>query len=162
MIPFCHALEANLRTIISDMQAELNGIPDADLNAWLPAIAQRGGAEMNTFAAICLHTASAGEYMTLHAVGRRHMDRNREAEFAASGTRTEIDRAFDRWLTDLHALLETLTEDDLGKDTIIEKYTARGMDNAGALLHALGHAAVHLGHIQIQRQLWHADRHSAD
>lgn len=160
MIPFCRALEANLRTVVSDIQAELNGIPDADLNTWLPAIARDGGAKMNTFAAICLHTASAGEYMTLHAVGRRPMDRDREAEFSATGSRAEIDQAFDTWLTDLHGLLESLGEDDLGKDTIVEKYTTRGMDNAGALLHALDHAALHLGHIQIQRQLWEAERTS--
>ena len=39
-----------------------------------------------------------------------------------------------------------------------ERYNERGWKTAEVLLHALDHTALHLGHLQVQRQLWETER----
>ena len=39
-----------------------------------------------------------------------------------------------------------------------ERYTARASRAAEILLHVLDHTALHVRHLQVQRQLWEAER----
>ncbi len=158
MNAFGRALEFQLRSVIADLFAAMDGIPEEDLNSWKPVAAREGGHEMNTFAAMAIHVASAGEFMTLHAVGGAPSNRNREGEFLATGTLADIRARYDAWLDGLHTLLERLTEDDLNAPTTEPRYIERGWPAAEVLLHALDHTALHVGHMQVQRQLWEAER----
>ncbi|MEJ7902015.1 MAG: hypothetical protein WKF63_09205 [Thermomicrobiales bacterium] len=84
MTPFARAYVFQLRNVVNDLLATLEGIPDDVFNRWKPAAAVDGGHEMNTFAALAIHAVSAGEFMILHAVGGQPSERNREAEFEAT------------------------------------------------------------------------------
>lgn len=158
MQAFGRALEFQLRNVIADLFAAVEGVPDQDFNHWLPAAATRGGQEMNTFAAIAIHVVSAGEFMTLHAVGNEPSNRVREGEFSATGSLAEIRERYDRWLAGVHDLLDGLTDADLDRDSSEPRYVERGWKVAEILLHALDHTALHVGHLQVQRQLWEAER----
>lgn len=158
MNAFGTAMERHLTTLVDDIFAAVDGIPADQFNTWKPAAATEGGHEMNTFAAILIHIVSAGEFMTVHAVGGEPSKRVREGEFLATGDLTEIRARYDRWLQGVHDLLENLTYDDLGRSTTEPRYQERDWRVADVLLHALDHTAVHVGHLQVQRQLWDAEQ----
>ena len=158
MTPFGRAFELQIRALVADLLATLEGIPDDEFNTWKPAAAREGDHEMNTFAAIAIHTVSAGEFMTLHAVGGQPSHRNREAEFEATGSLPEIRARYERWLEGVHDLMAGFSNADLDRASFSERYTERGWRAAEILLHALDHTALHVGHLQVQRQLWEAER----
>jgi hypothetical protein len=158
MSAFGTAYIMHLRANVKDLLDALRDIPANDFNTWKPAAAREGGHEMNTFAAIAIHVVSAGEFMTLHAVGNEPTDRNREAEFEATGDFAAIEARYIRWLDGVEALVPDLTDADLGREPYEEKYTERGWKVAEVLLHALDHTALHVGHVQVQRQLWQVER----
>lgn len=157
MLAFGRALETQLRTAIDDLFTTLDGIPDETFNTWKPAAARDDGHEMNTFAAIATHVLGAAHFMTMVAVGGAPDDRDREAEFHATGSVADLRARYDAWLDELHTLLNGLTEEDLSRETTVERYTEHGLLTGEALLHALDHTAIHLGHLQVQRQLWEAE-----
>ncbi len=158
MPAFGRAYEHQLRNVVNDLFATLRDIPDGDFNTWKPAAARDGGHEMNTFAALAIHVVSAGEFMTLHAVGGQPSQRIREAEFEATGRLTEIEARYERWLDGVHDLMADFTDADLDRASFSERYTERNWKAAEILLHALDHTALHVGHLQVQRQLWEAER----
>ena len=158
MSAFGTAYIMHLRTNVTDLLDAMRGIPAAEFNTWKPAAARDGGHEMNTFAAIAIHVVSAGEFMTLHAVGGEPTNRVREAEFEATGDFAEIEARYARWLDGVEALVSDLTDADLAREPLEEKYTERGWKVAEVLLHALDHTALHVGHVQVQRQLWEVER----
>ena len=154
MSAFGRAYESILRTLVDDLLATLRGIPDDALNTWKPAAARDDGHEMNTFAAIAIHTVSAGEYMTLHDVGGQPMERDRDAEFVATGTYDEIEARYRRWLAGVQDVVAPLTDADLDREPATDRYQDRGWRTGEVLFHAIDHTALHLGHLQVQRQLW--------
>ncbi len=158
MTPFGRAYEYQLRNVVNDLLATLDGIPDDQFNDWKQAAAREGGHAMNTFAALAIHAVSAGEFMTLHAVGGQPSQRDREAEFEATGSPAEIVTRYERWLDGVHELMAGFTDADLDRPSFSERYTERNWRAAETLLHALDHTALHAGHLQVQRQLWEAER----
>ena len=158
MSAFGRAFEYHLRSLVTDLFATLEGIPADEFNTWKPSAAVEGGHEMNTFAAIAIHVVSAGEFMTLHAVGGQPSQRNREAEFQATGNLDQIRARYERWLDGVHALVADFTDADLDRDSFSERYTERNWKAAEILLHALDHTSLHVGHLQVQRQLWEVER----
>lgn len=154
MSAFSDAYERQLRSLTSEFLAAIEGIPEDDLNAWKPQMAIEGSQEITTFAALGVHIAGAGEFMTLIAVGGAPVTRDRDAEFVAKATREQIEHRFNSWLPKVHLLLERLSEQELAAQNTHDRYLDRGWTNAQILLHALDHTALHTGHAQIQRQLW--------
>ena len=154
MIPFAQATDTFLTKLVGHALESIFGVPDDDLNEWRPAL---GLEDINTFYALMTHLVSAGEYWILHAAAGQPTDRNRPAEFRATGERMALIERADRWMTDTRAFLETLNEDDLtrmfergGSDPI--RWTV-----AECIMHAVEHTAVHVGHLQLQRQIWNAE-----
>jgi len=152
------AYELHLRALVTDLLATLDGMPDEDFNSWKPAAAREGGHEMNTFAALAIHTVSAAEFKTLHAVGGQTTQRNRDAEFVATGSVHDIRARFERWLDALHDLVTDITDVELEQELHSAQDADRGWKAAEILLDALSHTALHVGHLQVQRQLWEAER----
>jgi hypothetical protein len=170
MIPLAHAVDTFLTKLMGQAFEQISGVPDDDLNSWRPRLAME---DINTFYALLTHTISAGEYWILHGAGSRPTERNRPvlhgaggrpternrpAEFRATGSRMELIQRGDAFITDVRAFLETLTEDDLAR--VFERagdpplhWTA-----AECIVHAVEHTAVHVGHLQLQRQIWNAER----
>jgi uncharacterized damage-inducible protein DinB len=155
VIPFAHATETFLAKLLGDALEQIAGIPDDDLNEWRPAAVLE---DINTFYALMTHLISAGEYWILHASAGRPTDRNRPAEFRATGSRMALIERADRWMEESRAYLESLTEEDLTREFVRAGNDPITWTVAECIMHAVEHTAVHVGHLQIQRQIWNAER----
>lgn len=155
MIAFARATDTFLTTLVGQALEQLEGVPDDDLNHWRPAL---GLEDINTFYALMTHLLGAGEYWIQHAAAGQPTERNRPAEFRATGSRMDLVTRADAWIEDTRQYLATLTEEDL------ERVFERGGSDplrwtvAECIMHAVEHTAVHVGHLQIQRQIWNAER----
>lgn len=158
MHPLLKATYDALEKLLADYQAALDGIPDSDLASWKPAAETTGGGEMNTFAAMAVHTASAGGWMLHHQVFGDEIPRDREAEFRAIATRDEIDAVFEGWLASFRERMESGEEVDLTAKPPTIRESIPHWTRMHWLLHMIDHTALHLGHAQIQKQLWLAEQ----
>ncbi len=160
MMPFAQSIDGVLNLLSGQALAQLDGVPEDDLNDWRPAL---GLEDINTFYALATHLVGAGEYWVLHAAGGRDLQRDRPAEFRARGDLASLKARYEGWLSDAREVLSTLTEDDVSR--IFErdadpKSGSRAVHwtVADCLIHAVEHTGVHVGHLHIQRQLWNAER----
>ena len=147
MVELFAAYLDRLETLHTDMNRAIADLPVEALN-WSPK------PEMNSLAVLAAHTAGAERYWIGDVIARDGSQRDRAAEFRtqAVSARALVDR-LDAALAHSRGVLEQL---DLA--ILDEKRLApRGGDEvtvAWALTHALEHTAIHLGHMQIMRQLW--------
>ena len=147
MIELYAAYLERLEALHNDLNRVIADLPVEALN-WSP------GPEMNSLAVLATHTAGAERYWIGDVVARDDSQRDRAAEFRAQAVSAQalIDR-LDTALAHSRGVLE-----QLNLATLDEKRLApRGGDEvtvAWALTHALEHTAIHLGHMQIVRQLW--------
>lgn len=148
--------------IIDDLIATLSGLDDAALNAPIELD------EANTMAALAAHTIGAGEFWSLVLVGGQRIPRDRPAEFRAVASAPELIGRLRAWRSALDALLPDLPEAALGPTPPPPaEYNFTPVRNGAPLtgrdciLHALEHSAMHLGHLQLTRQIVLA-RHKGD
>lgn len=151
---------STLRKLVDEIFIQLDGIPEHDLNTWLPRDGMR---DVNSFYALAAHALGAGEFWILEAAGGRQVDRNRTAEFGASGSLEQLKARYERWLEDSAKVLATLDDATLASIYRRPDDPERGMwatsrSRAECILHAVEHTGIHLGHLQLQRQLWDAER----
>ena len=112
------------------------------------------GVDMNSLVVLVVHTAGSGRFWVGDIACGDPSNRNRASEFEAHGlTEAEL-------LVKLHDLeayvrqaVENMTLADLGKVCTIPS-SGEQLTVGSALIHALEHTALHLGHAQITRQLW--------
>ena len=150
-VQFASVIERTAREIISQIEA-LDG---DSLNHLL----QFEGA--NTLGALATHCVGMGEYWVLALVGGRTIERDRPAEFRARASARELVLRIERWIVDMHALLDTLPDEQMNR--VVDPPAAfRGPELPevitvrDSLLHVVEHNATHLGHIQIVRaELFH-------
>lgn len=154
MSAFGDAFLYHLRTNLDAFLTTIADVPADDLNTWKPAMTTEGDEATNTFAALGVHIVGAGEFMTLIAVDHAPVTRDREAEFHATATHDELKTRFESWLVKLQRQLERLTEAELAARNTHDRYIDRNWTNAQVMLHALDHTALHVGHAEIQKQLW--------
>lgn len=145
----------DLRKQIADLVA---GLPAEALN-WRPVEASLEGQDdhaMNSLAVMAFHAAGAEHFWVSEVVGRQLPTRDRGAEFV-----TVVDGP--------EPIVMKLQSTGEGTGRIMAKLTAADLDGerqAGerivpvrwAILHAIEHTALHLGHMQITYQLWHDGR----
>ena len=62
--PMLPATMTVLRKLVDDIFVQLDGIPEDDLNTWLPRDEMR---DVNTFYALATHTVGAGEFWIVDA-----------------------------------------------------------------------------------------------
>ena len=112
------------------------------------------GEDIPSLCVLVNHIAGAERYWIGDVAGGAPSDRNREAEFQAKNQDAGT-------LLNLIQDVQTFEKNLLGKITItdlesicISPRTGRRFTVGWALMHALEHTAIHLGHIQIIRQLW--------
>jgi uncharacterized damage-inducible protein DinB len=131
----------------------LEGLPPAALD-WIP------GPDMNSISVLVFHLTGAERFWIGDVAAQDPAERDRDAEFRVHDV--EMDVLKKRLANNLEYarnMLSKLTIQDL--ETM--RVTANGREyTAGwALLHALDHAALHLGQIQITRQLWEQSKSGA-
>ena len=157
--PMLPATLTILRKLVDDIFVQLDGIPEDDLNSWIPRDGMR---DVNTFYALAVHTLGAGEFWVLEAAGGRPVDRNRTAEFSATGTIAQLRDRYDRWLEATADVFDTIDDATLASVYHRPDSPERGMwaisrTRAECIAHAMEHTGIHLGHLQLQRQLWDAE-----
>ena len=130
-----------------DILNAIEGLPQEALD-WIP------GEDIPSINVLVTHLTGAERYWIGDVAGGVPSDRNRDEEFSTSGL-------------DLAALKERLLEIDAFEKNLFAKInlvdmesicisprTGRRFTVGWALMHALEHTAIHLGHIQIVRQMW--------
>ncbi len=141
-----------LDAIGRDVIQQLTGIPDDLLNKPLEL------PETNTLFALATHLVGAGEFWVLVLAGGWHIERDRLAEFHATGQGADLLARYQRWLENLHAVLDTLPDSAMGQHieppaTYRPHMRDQSFTVRDCLLHAIEHSALHQGHIQLTRQV---------
>lgn len=152
------AAHVTLSRLVKEYLEAIEGIPDDDLNHWKPAAEQNGGGEMSPLAGLSVHTALAGTWMIVHQVFGQDFPRDRMLEFTTTSTRAEIEQLFATMLDRLAELTAAEPDIDLAGPPASIRPALPEWDRAAWLFHALDHTGPHLGHAQIHRQLWLAER----
>jgi len=115
--------------------------------------------ESNTLCVLATHLVASGEFWVLVLVGGREIARDRQSEFTASGEVGDLQARYERWIQGLHEVLDTLPDAQLDAEVTLPAGYAlaptsrlQRVERRYALLHALEHSALHLGHLQLTRQ----------
>ena len=136
-----------LQTCHTDILKALDGLPPAALD-WIP------GPDMNSISVLVFHLTGAERYWIADVAAQDPTERDRDAEFKVHEVGVDV---LKKRLTDNmeyeRAALEKLTIQDL-ETTRVSPRDGREFTVAWALLHALEHDTLHLGQIQLTRQLW--------
>jgi len=130
----------------ADIIQAVEGLPPAALD-WVP------GPEMNSISILINHIIGSEKYMIGDIAAQEPSNRNREAEFQAHGM--ELDVLKKRLADNLEyarTVVEKMSLQDLESKHALP--SGREYTVAWGLLHGLEHATLHLGQIQITRQLW--------
>jgi uncharacterized damage-inducible protein DinB len=136
-----------LELLHAEIDKAIQGLPQEALD-WSP------GSEMNTIAVLITHLAGAERYWIGDVGAGEPSGRDRAAEFRVQGLSSE---ALQKRLTETsqyaRQTLSRFTLEDL-EQTRISPRDGQEANLAWCLLHALQHTGIHLGHIQLTRQLW--------
>ena len=136
-----------LQACHTDILKALDGLPSAALD-WT------SGPEMNSISVMVFHLTGAERYWIGDVAAQEPSDRDRDSEFKVHDVGMDaVRKRLDDSLAYARRILTKLTLQDLGASRISPR-DGREFTVAWALLHALEHATLHLGHIQITRQLW--------
>jgi len=146
-----------IERIARDVIAQLQGLSDSTLNRPAPI------PDANTLFALGTHTVGMGEFWVLALVGGRRIERDRSAEFRATGDGPAFIARFERWIADVHAVLDDLPAAALDQPAnppaefrLTGNLGAQPLTGRDCLLHVVEHSATHLGQIQITVQLFAA------
>lgn len=136
-----------LQACHDDIIKALDGLPSAALD-WI------AGPEMNSISVLVFHLTGSERYWIGDVAAQEPSGRDREAEFKVHDVGMDALKArLDDSLAYARKTLEKLTVQDL--ETLrISPRNGREFTVGWSLLHALEHSNLHLGHIQITRQLW--------
>lgn len=118
----------------------------------------------NSLAVLAAHVAGSEHFWIAEVIGRREATRVRAQEFL---TQSDSAEALLRQLAavgrETRELLEGLDEAALAEERTAQPLSGReGSKEARvvgvrwAILHVMEHSALHLGHMQLTRQLWEA------
>lgn len=147
MEPIMLELADRLAEMHNFIERAIADLPDEAL-VWSP------GRDMNTLAVLVVHTLGAERYWIGDVAGEEPSGRVRAAEFETPGiSAAELLERARETLAHSRSVLNRLTASDfevvreVGEDS-------RRLTVAWAVLHALEHTALHVGHIQLTRQLW--------
>jgi hypothetical protein len=146
-----------LRKLTAESFDQIDGVPVEDVNNWRPAL---GLEDINTFFALLTHSISSGEYWLLAVAAERPSHRDRPSEFIATGDIAALRDRADAWLAKSEALLDGFTADDYARVVSYIRVISgeQATDTiANCVVHAVDHTANHLGHLQLQRQIWNAE-----
>jgi uncharacterized damage-inducible protein DinB len=109
---------------------------------------------MNSMTILIVHITGALQYWVGEILGGEPVQRDRSAEFQAENlSKGELHNRLNATLAQVKRVFEKVTLADLEGErysTIHKDY----FNGAFALAHALEHTALHVGHMEITRELW--------
>ena len=136
-----------LQELHQEIKDALHGLPQEALD-WMP------GKDMNSLVAIVTHLAGSELASVGGTVGGISVNRDRAAEFLAKGSdEAALVAMLDGSLEVVRSVCAKLSLKDLESKRIRPR-DQHEVTVSWVLLHAFDHAALHLGHIQITRQMW--------
>ena len=146
MDPVFHAYFEILQSLHKGYRAQISGLTQEELD-WSP------GDDMNSLAVLSAHVSGSQRYWISDIVMREESGRDREKEFATSGVSGEL------LSSQLDSVLAYAKEvfDHMEADQLAELRTSprdgRERTVAWFITSLLEHTALHLGHMQITKQL---------
>jgi hypothetical protein len=147
MLPALESYLELLHGLHTHIEHTIDGLSSAALE-WVP------GLEMNSLGVLAVHVIGAQRYWIGDVVGRDPSGRDRDAEFRAIGLDADgLKARLAETLAHSQSVLEGLTGSDLEANCVSPR-DGRQFTAAWCLGHALEHTALHLGQMQITRQLW--------
>ena len=147
MQPFFADYLDRLQELHENILQAIERLPPDALD-WAP------GPGMNSLCVLAVHVSGSERYWIGDVVARDPSDRDRAAEFRAQGLdAATLEKRLADTLVHTRGVLEELRLKDL--ETVrVSPRDGRRFTVAWSLAHALEHTAIHVGHIQITRQLW--------
>ncbi|MBE0669020.1 MAG: DinB family protein [Anaerolineales bacterium] len=136
-----------LQTCHTDILKGVDGLQSVALD-WVP------GQDMNSINVLVFHLTGAEQYWISDVAAQKPSQRDRDAEFKVHSVDVSVlKKRLEDNLTFAASVLDTFDLADLGLSRISPR-DGREVTVAWALLHALEHSMLHLGQIQLTRQLW--------
>ena len=137
----------NLLEFHDEIRSAIKGLPQEALD-WTP------GPEFNSVSALVVHLTGAERYWIGDVIAGEPKERDREAEFEVRGVaEKELIRRLSENETYIRNTLEPIALQEL-EALRTSPRNGRSVTVGWALCHVLKHTALHLGHLQITRQLW--------
>ncbi len=137
----------HLQRLHAELEQVLDGLPQAALD-WMP------GEGMNSLAVLAVHVAGAERFWIGDVIAGESSRRDREAEFRTQGLDAGlIKERLSASLAYSRGVLEGLRVSDLQAMRASPR-DGRQFSIGWSLAHILEHTALHLGHMQVTRQVW--------
>jgi hypothetical protein len=150
MIAEIQGYVTTMNELWDQIKGMLDGLPQEALD-WRP-IQGEGELATNSLAVMAAHLAGSGTYLIKEVIGRQPIQRDREAEFVTRGVNaTTLKARVDAASKSIEQVLSPFTAGQMEED---RKYRDRTATVRWITLHVIEHTALHLGHMQITRQLW--------
>lgn len=147
MISFFETYNEILDDLLERMDGVFSDLPVEALD-WTPDPA------MNSMTVMVVHTLAALDYWIGHMLGGKPSNRDRSAEFEVHGySKAQLHDLLKQARETVNQVLDKLTLEDLDN----KEYSAVHKDyftGNFSLAHALEHTALHVGHMEITRELW--------
>ena len=138
---------SNLEECHNGILHALDGLSEAALD-WSP------GPGMNSITVMIYHLTGAERYWIGDVAASDPSDRDRDREFQSRGlSESALKERLESIAEYAQIQLGSMTIQDLTASRVSPR-DRKQFSVAWALLHALEHTAIHLGHVQIIRQLW--------
>ncbi|HSB91035.1 MAG TPA: DinB family protein [Anaerolineales bacterium] len=149
-------MEAYLEQFLGQLRTLHDGIGKAVDGLPLEAIDWSPGPEMNSIGVLMVHVAGSEKHWLGDVIAGEETGRDREAEFRSRGRDlASLQAGLDEMLEYARRVVSRLRIEDLAEERTAYA-DGRTMPVGLCLLHVMQHTAVHLGHIQLTRQLWEA------
>ena len=141
-------------SILKDLRGQVKilsqGLSQPALD-WQPIKAE-GDLATNSSGALIAHLAGSENFWIKEIIGGQPIQRNRDAEFVSKGMGApELIARLDASAGDTERILPPLTSANLEET---RKNRDRTVTVRWAILHVIEHTAMHVGHMQLTRQLW--------
>ena len=138
-----------LKIIKTQIRGAVRGLSEEAIN-WQPL-----PKDTNSIYAILTHLLGADDNWVKRVINRQSINRDREAEFRALGNLKDIMNRFEKVSKENENILSKLGSSQLGETRTIQiQQDERTVNVRWCILHVISHYALHLGHIQLTRQLW--------
>jgi len=136
-----------LQEVQDSVERTIQGLPQEALD-WVP------GPDMNPLGALVTHVIGAQRYWFGDVINRDPGERDRAAEFRARGlSAIDLSRRLEEALEYNRSVVGRLAVHDPGELRVSPR-DGREFSVWWTLLYILEHTAIHLGHMQVTRQLW--------
>ena len=150
MLPEVHTYLTDLEELRDQVKSLLEGLPQEALD-WRP-IEGEGELATNSLTAMVVHLVGSETYWMKEVIGGKKIVRDRDAEFVTKGLNvSELQARLGATGQLSVEILPGLTEKHLEEG---RKWRDRPVSVRWCILHAIEHYALHLGHMQLTRQLW--------